>query len=110
MDFATQSFSVEHILPRHEGGKTTLENLVLSCQGCNNHKYAKVLGIDPITEQTVPLFNPRQQLWQEHFTWTADSMMVIGLTSVGRATIEVLHLRELREDKTPVGCFDFSAP
>lgn len=40
----------------------------------------------------VPLFNPRQQLWQEHFAWNADYTIVIGLTSVGRATITVLHL------------------
>lgn len=92
MDFATQSFSVEHIAPRHKGGKTILENLALSCQGCNNHKHVKVLGFDPVTEQAVPLFNPRQQLWQEHFAWNADYTIVIGLTSVGRATITVLHL------------------
>ncbi|MDF5724675.1 MAG: HNH endonuclease signature motif containing protein [Rhizonema sp. PD37] len=35
--FATQSFSLEHILPRYKGGETSLENLALSCQGCNNH-------------------------------------------------------------------------
>lgn len=92
MNFATQSFSVEHIIPRYSGGKTILENLALSCQGCNNHKHVKVLGVDPVTEQAVPLFNPRQQLWKEHFAWNADYTIVIGLTSVGRATIKVLHL------------------
>jgi 5-methylcytosine-specific restriction endonuclease McrA len=39
VDFATQSFSVEHIIPRSEGGKTELENLAFACQGCNGHKY-----------------------------------------------------------------------
>ena len=39
--FATQSFSIEHIIPRHAGGETTLDNLALACQGCNNHKYTK---------------------------------------------------------------------
>ncbi len=92
MDFATQSFSVEHIIPRYSGGKTNLGNLALSCQGCNNHKHVKVLGVDPVTEKVVPLFNPRQQLWQEHFAWNADYTMVIGLTSVGRATLKVLNL------------------
>ncbi|MDF5717692.1 MAG: HNH endonuclease signature motif containing protein [Rhizonema sp. NSF051] len=29
--FATQSFSVEHIVPRYKGGETSLENLALSC-------------------------------------------------------------------------------
>jgi 5-methylcytosine-specific restriction endonuclease McrA len=29
--FATQSFSTEHIIPRHWGGETTLDNLALAC-------------------------------------------------------------------------------
>jgi len=39
--YATQAFSVEHILARARGGTTALENLALACQGCNNHKYDK---------------------------------------------------------------------
>ena len=35
--FATQSFSIEHIIPRQLGGENTLDNLALACQGCNNH-------------------------------------------------------------------------
>jgi hypothetical protein len=92
VNFATQSFSVEHILPRHKGGKNSLENLAWACQGCNGHKHVKVQGTDPITTQVVPLFHPRQQLWQDHFTWNADYTMVIGLTPVGRATVRELHL------------------
>jgi 5-methylcytosine-specific restriction endonuclease McrA len=34
--FATQSFLVEHIIPRTADGATTEANLALSCQGCNN--------------------------------------------------------------------------
>src|SRR5207302_5439782 len=41
--FATESFSAEHIIPRIRGGKTTLENLAHSCQGCNNYKYANMI-------------------------------------------------------------------
>lgn len=92
MKFATQSFSVEHILPRYKGGKNTLDNLALSCQGCNNHKYTKTEGLDPVTEQVVPLLHPRQQVWQEHFAWNADYTLVVGLTPTGRATVNELQL------------------
>jgi HNH endonuclease len=92
MAFATQSFSVEHIVPRYCGGKTTLDNLALSCQGCNGHKHIKVQGTDPVTKQVVPLFNPRQQLWQEHFAWSSDYTIVIGLTQAGRVTVKVLQM------------------
>ncbi len=59
--FSMQSFSIEHIIPVDKGGKTELENLALACQGCNNHKYIKTEGYDPISRQIVPLYHPRQQ-------------------------------------------------
>ena len=49
--FAMQSFSVEHIVPRSRGGKTEFENLALACQGCNNHKYTKTKGRDPVSRK-----------------------------------------------------------
>ena len=90
--FATQSFSVEHIVPRTKGGPTSLANLALSCQGCNNHKYNKLVDRDPATGQTVELFHPRQQRWTEHFAWNDAYTVIIGLTPTGRATVAALHL------------------
>jgi HNH endonuclease len=90
--FATQSFSVEHIAPRYKGGKTILENLALSCQGCNNHKHTKTEALDSTTQQIVPLFHPRQQSWQEHFAWNDDYTQIVGLTPTGRATVKELLL------------------
>lgn len=92
VNFATQSFSVERIVPRYKSGETTLENLALSCQGCNNHKHTKTEGLDPTTQQIVPLFHPRQQSWQEHFAWNDDYTLVVGLTPTGRATVKELRL------------------
>jgi hypothetical protein len=40
----------------------------------------------------VSLFNPRRQRWQDHFAWSEDTTMVIGLTPVGRASIIALRL------------------
>jgi DNA-binding CsgD family transcriptional regulator len=51
--FATQSFSVEHIKPQSQGGKTTLDNLALACQGCNGHKYTKTEGYDPTAGEAL---------------------------------------------------------
>lgn len=90
--FATQSFSVEHIVPRVKGGKTTLDNLALSCQGCNNSKYTKTEGLDPTTREKVRLFHPRQQIWQEHFAWSNDYTKIVGLTPTVRATVDELNL------------------
>lgn len=90
--FALQSFSVEHIVSRSRGGKTILENLALACQGCNNHKYTKIAGYDPADGTFVPLYHPRQQRWQDHFTWSDDCTLMIGLTPTGRATVATLAL------------------
>jgi 5-methylcytosine-specific restriction endonuclease McrA len=90
--FATQLFSVEHIQPRSRGGKTTLDNLALACQGCNGHKYTKTEGNDPVTAEMVPLYNPRQQHWDDHFRWNEDFSLIVGISPVGRATVEILKL------------------
>ena len=90
--FSTQSFSVEHIIPRDKGGKTENENLALSCQGCNNHKYTKTEGYDAVSREYVALYHPRQQKWGNHFAWNDDCTLIIGITATGRATVETLHL------------------
>ena len=95
-DFATESFSVEHIIPVALGGKTVLENLALACQGCNSHKYIKSSAIDPAVDKVVGLFHPRQSTWTEHFQWSNDFLEIIGITSTGRATIAALKLNRQR--------------
>jgi hypothetical protein len=90
--YATQSFSVEHILPRVQGGATTLDNLALACQGCNNHKYDNVAAPDPVSGQLAPLYHPRRDRWDMHFAWSDDFTLIIGITPIGRATVETLHL------------------
>jgi hypothetical protein len=90
--FAVQSFSVEHVQPASRQGTTTLDNLALSCQGCNNFKYNKVEGTDAASGEVVPLFHPRRDRWTDHFAWSADFTHVIGLTPTGRATVKELRL------------------
>jgi len=69
-----------------------LDNLALACQGCNNHKYTKTEGYDPVTGDMVPLYHPRRQRWRDHFAWNEDFTLIIGLTPTGRATVETLWL------------------
>jgi hypothetical protein len=90
--YATESFSVEHILPRARGGTTTSENLGLACQGCNNHKYDKIEAPDPVSGQPAPLYHPRRDRWEQHFAWSADFTLIVGLTATGRATVDALFL------------------
>lgn len=89
------TFHVEHIVPQAQGGSDTPENLALSCGGCNGHKGTKTDALDPINRVRVPLFHPRRQLWQEHFEWSSDFTLMLGLTETGRATIEALRMNRV---------------
>ncbi|MEA5549681.1 HNH endonuclease [Anabaena cylindrica UHCC 0172] len=90
--FATHSFSIEHIKPLSKGGESNFDNLALSCQGCNNYKYNKTEIQDPVSREIVPIYHPQQQNWQEHFSWNENYTLIIGLTPIGRATVELLRL------------------
>lgn len=95
MDYSGQSFEFDHIQPVSRAGETSMENLALACGGCNRYKSNKVHGIDPATHELVALFNPRQQHWAEHFSWTDEYTQMLGLTTTGRATIETLKLNRV---------------
>lgn len=89
--YAVDPFVMDHIRPVSRNGKTTAENLALSCQTCNNYKYTKTEALDPVTDQIVPLFHPRKMNWDKNFTWNADATKMLGITPTGRATIDLLQ-------------------
>ena len=89
---ATQSFSIEHIIPWSQGGPTQPANLALACQGCNGDKLARTTAVDPRTGGAARLFHPRKMRWGDHFAWSSDGLRVIGVTPIGRATVELLRL------------------
>ncbi|MBE9057411.1 HNH endonuclease [Sphaerospermopsis sp. LEGE 08334] len=86
------TFEFEHIIPRSAGGETVFENLCLSCPSCNRYKATRQTAIDPNTQEEVKLFHPQQQRWIDHFTWNEDHTEIIGLTAVGRSTINALKM------------------
>jgi len=85
---------IEHILPRAKGGTDEESNLWLSSPLCNRYKADWTVARDPETGEVTALFNPRLQLWSEHFRWSADGLRIIGQTPVGRATVAALHLAD----------------
>ncbi len=89
-------FTVDHILSTSEGGDDTLENLALACFHCNRHKSDKHSVFDADTQKEIPLFNPRQMLWAEHFIWSADGLRILPQSEIGSATIELLKLNRER--------------
>ncbi|MEM7797348.1 MAG: HNH endonuclease [Cyanobacteria bacterium P01_C01_bin.118] len=89
-------FTVDHIVPLNLGGTDDLDNLALACFHCNRRKWNHVKGPDPESGQEVPLFNPRSDQWSVHFIWSNDGLYIRGLTSTGRATVDILELNRER--------------
>lgn len=86
------SMTYDHIQPVSKGGETSFGNLCLACRSCNEFKSDATEAVDPLTGETVSLFNPRKQKWSEHFAWNFDSTRVEGITAIGRATIVRLRM------------------
>lgn len=91
------TFHVEHIRARQHGGADVSDNLALACDRCNLFKGPNLAGIDPLTQQLVPLFHPRIDEWEEHFI--VRGSLIEGLTPSGRATAELLQMNAWRRRK-----------
>lgn len=61
---------IEHIRPLAQGGSNAEANLWLACPICNGHKSDKTAAPDPASGARTALFNPRTQVWAEHFAWS----------------------------------------
>ena len=87
------TYRVEHVIARQHRGKTEESNLALSRSHCNLHKGPNLAGIDPGAGKIEPLFHPRLQIWTEHFAFVG--LEIIGITPIGRATVEVLAMNAI---------------
>ncbi len=85
-----ERFSIDHVRPKKHGGQDDHANLALACLRCNLHKGPNLSGIDPLTGSVVELFNPRTQVWDEHFAWKSEALL--GLSPTGRASIVVMNM------------------
>jgi hypothetical protein len=92
--YYTGLFQIEHIVARSHGGGDEVHNLALACRHCNLHKGPNLSGIDPIGSELTRLFNPRTDIWVEHFA--VEGGVVRGLTAIGRATVYVLNMNTAR--------------
>jgi hypothetical protein len=83
---------IEHIIPEARGGTNEESNLFLACPMCNSHKADRQEALDPESGLVVLLFNPRTELWAEHFEWIEEGTIIRGKTPKGRATVAALNM------------------
>jgi HNH endonuclease len=91
---STSLFTLDHLIPQSLGGDDSENNLALACHRCNGRRYNFTDGIDPETQTPVTLFNPRTDLWSDHFIWSADGQNILGITAIGRAALNRLDLND----------------
>ncbi len=87
------AFEIEHIISEKHGGPTTAENLALACPCCNRAKGTDLGSLDPKTGQLTPFFNPRTQLWHEHFSLDTQGY-ILPRTAEGRVTVRILQFND----------------
>lgn len=97
-DYSIKSHHADHLIPRKHGGDDSDDNLAWACFICNGAKGSEVAAYDRATGQLAPLYNPRKQVWHEHFF--IEDGEIIAHTACGRVTILVLQLN--RADRVEV--------
>ena len=81
---------VDHVVSEKHGGPTTLENLALACSFCNRQKGSDIGSIERVTGKFIRLFNPRTDLWGDHFRLVG--VRIAWKTPMGEATVRLLKL------------------
>jgi hypothetical protein len=89
------SHQIDHVLPQKHGGLDTVANLAWAGFWCNNHKGSDTGSYGPITGNLTPLFNPRTQVWSDHFS--LNVAIIVGTTDIGRVTVQLLKLNDPAE-------------
>jgi hypothetical protein len=92
-EFFPLAFHVDHVIPRQHGGVTELENLALACLHCNRHKGPNLAGLD-VDGELVKLFDPRRDLWSDHFEY--DGTDLVGRTPTSTVRVLAINAPDFR--------------
>ena len=90
---AYYSHQIEHIISLKHGGLTILLNLAFACSHCNNFKGTDLATMLLPNRTLIPLFNPREHIWEQHFK--VVDCVFYAKTLIGEATIKVLKLNDV---------------
>jgi HNH endonuclease len=88
-DDALFAYEVDHIISVKHGGVTDDSNLAYACMICNRQKGSDLGSIDWHTSQLVRFYNPRQDLWADHFI--LEGARIKPLTVIGEVTARIFE-------------------
>jgi hypothetical protein len=90
--FSPDPFECDHIIPVAKEGSDDLDNFASFYSGCNGYKGDATETIDHASGRMVSIYNPRNHIWKEHFCWNETYTLIIGISSIRRATVTKLKL------------------
>lgn len=90
---ANFSFHIEHIIGRQHGGSDHVDNLAYACSYCNWKKGPNISTVLSEDGPLIPLFNPRKDLWKDHFH--IESGKIHPKTQIAEGTINLLDLNAI---------------
>ena len=79
---------VDHIISVKHGGLSEPDNLAYSCVFCNRQKGSDIGSILQQTDEFIRFFNPRKDLWADHFR--LDGVVIKPITEIGEVTALIL--------------------
>lgn len=92
---------VDHIISLKHGGITALENLAYACAFCNRSKGSDIGSILWPSQEFTRFYNPRTDLWKEHFK--LDGAIIRPISNIGKVTAQILsfnHVDRVLERQT----------
>jgi hypothetical protein len=89
-DDVIHAFHVDHVISEKHGGPTEEHNLAFCCPFCNRAKGSDIGGQSGAG--FVRLYNPRIDVWSEHFEIVADRLA--GITPIGEVTARLLGFND----------------
>lgn len=84
---------IDHIISIKHGGQTVEDNLAFACQFCNRNKGSDVGSYLYSSQSFVRFFNPRTDLWADHFY--LKNGLILSKTKIGEATVKILDFNHV---------------
>lgn len=79
---------IDHIISMKHGGPTEADNLAYACTFCNRNKGSDIGSIVLETGHLVRFYNPRVDMWADHFQ--LNGSQIKPLTEIGEVTARIL--------------------
>ena len=85
---------VDYIVGIKHSGQTELINLAYACFNCNRNIGSDIGSIHWPTNQYIRFFNPRTDLWSEHFRF--EKQYIVASTDIGWVTERIFRFNDVK--------------